>query len=220
MLPPLEGGIPWEKRRRLGFVAALFETVSGALRSPMQFFARVRGERGHGGALLFAITMDFFATLVATIWKLSLSGETARENMENMLENVLRLQIPPEIMDQVFRFAMIGEVLFAPILSVITVYITAGIIYMVMAALVIEGRRFSLVLSLVALAHVSQVAFLLPEIGGLLAGILGIIFIVVAFAARFKLTWGKAVFLGLAPPIIGALFIMLAGGLIFGAVGG
>ena len=219
MLPPIEGGIPWEKRRDLGFVTALFETVSGALRSPTQFFARTRGERRHGGALLFVITMDFFATLVATIWTLSLSADAARENMTSMIETVLRLQIAPEMMEQIFKFAMIGEVLLAPIISLITVYCTAGIVYLMMAVLVIEGRRFSLVLSLIALAHTAQVAFLLPEIGGLIAGILGVIFIMIALAARFKLSWGKAAILALSPSFAGALFIILAGGLLFGSVG-
>ncbi|MDR2734258.1 MAG: hypothetical protein LBC99_06370 [Spirochaetota bacterium] len=217
-LPNLGGGVPWEQRRSLGFISALLETVFTLFRQPSVFFARVGGEARHGGALLFAAAIGFFATLVATLWTLFLSGEEIRSFVALILEKFGHLENSAELSETTFKYIMAAEVICAPLISVIEIYCLSGLIWLAMKALSVPGRKFSLVLLLIAFTRVSQLALVLPEIGGLISSILAVVFTTIALGTRFRLTWGKAVFLAIAPSLAG-VFLILAGTLAMGLMG-
>jgi hypothetical protein len=217
VLPGIGGGVPWEKRRSLGFVSALLETIAQIFRQPSAFFARVCGETKHRGALLFAMTVGFFATLIETVWTLSLFGEDARsgvtvilenEKVANFLENLFRVD-NAGLMEKAFDYFMAAGVVFAPLVAVIEVYCVSALIYLAMKAFSVPGRKFSLLLELIALTQVSQLALILPSIGGLIASILGIIFIVIALGVRFRLPRWKAIFLAIFPHLLVLSILMV-----------
>jgi len=227
-LPGIGGGIPWEKRRNLGFLSALLDTVFQIFRQPSMFFARVCGEAKHRGSLLFAATVCFFATLIETVWTLSLFGDEVREgvayfleneNVARFFENLFHVS-NAELLENAFQYFMAAELVLSPLIAIIEAYCVSGLIYLAMKAYAVPGRKFSLVLELIAFTQVSQLALVVPQIGGLIASILGIIFTVIALGARFRLLRGRAIFFAIVPSLVAVLVLILVSGLVMGSAGG
>ena len=71
--PPAEAeapppGIPWDERERLGFATALVDTTAQVLRSPADFYRRMRPTGGVGSALAYAVIVAYVGFVAKALY--------------------------------------------------------------------------------------------------------------------------------------------------------
>ncbi|HPH02970.1 MAG TPA: hypothetical protein PK297_08435 [Spirochaetota bacterium] len=211
-LPLVDGGTDWERRRELGLASAFVRTVGGVFRSPSTVFASLRGGVSHLGAVLLAVILGFFSSLIQAIWTMALVPGETKAAFAELLKNFTVEPIPQAALDDIFRVIMLGQVALSPIFSILALYLEAGLIWLALSIARVQGLRFSMVLLLVALSEISGLAVVIPQIGGMLAMVLGVVFLTTGLGVRFRLTTGKALACALAPPVVLMLFFVLGTG--------
>jgi hypothetical protein len=204
----VDGGAAWENRRQIGMPAALMQTVAGVVRSPASIFTSLKGGRSHLGAILLVVILGFFSSLIQSIWTMVLVPVEAKAALESMLNNFTTAPIPEGFMEDAFRAFMVGQVFLSPIFSVLALYLEAGLVWLVLMILGVPGRRFTIVLLVIAVAEVASLAVLIPQLGGMIAMVLGVVFVTTGLSVRLRISRGRALVSAIAPSVI-LLFILV-----------
>ena len=127
--PPGGGsaGTPWERRRELGFVPAVLETIKQVLVDPVGFFTALRAEGSWTDALLYAWLLFGVSTLLSLPLRFIGMGAGMSQ-----LQQVLRqANLPPEQMAQIEKLvgAAGGSGLFSAVAYPLFLIIAAAIIH-------------------------------------------------------------------------------------------
>jgi hypothetical protein len=119
---------------------------------------------------------------------------------------------------------IVAQIILGPLLVALGLFIFAGILhvsFMIVGALQASRSQFEGTFRLCAYSSVSQVAQVIPVVGGLAAAVWGIYLIVVGAQRLHKTTQGKALFGVLLPVALccacAILGIALAGAAMFSA---
>jgi len=64
------GGLPWERRRELGFWRALWETIKGVLLDPFHAFSSMRTDGSQMDAIFFYVLVGWIGGLVSLLWQI------------------------------------------------------------------------------------------------------------------------------------------------------
>ncbi|MEW6638001.1 MAG: YIP1 family protein [Actinomycetota bacterium] len=114
---------------------------------------------------------------------------------------------------------LISGIIFAPIFAAIGLFIGAGIAHLLVMLIVGSGNAgFEATFRVVSYAQVTQLVGWIPLIGGLIAGIWGIVLSILGIREAHATTTGKAALVVLIPAAIVLLLVLILGALIGAAI--
>jgi hypothetical protein len=190
---------PFADRARLGFVAGFLETWKLVATQPERFFARVRPDQAWS-AILFGVIASTIGNALASLYAW-LSGQQAIVALQQMVEKL------PEEQGRIVNLyaqaltgrAVIAQVLLAPVLTFVFIYVAAAVVHVVL--LLLKGAHRGFDATLTAVAHVSGLLLLLavPGCGSLLAAVWALVSLVIGLGAIQRCGTGKSAAAVLAP---------------------
>ena len=200
--PPPPGGQPtgnpWEQRDQLGFAAAFVENVKLFVKSPAEAFAVTRRSGDFASPLIFGIVICWVGIIIGQMWSLLFGG------------SVLSM-LPAEVQDQagLYLAGTAGSTLFtillAPIWTAIGLFIWSGILHVCLAMVggtSASSSGYEGTFRVAAYSSVSQLANLIPIVGGMVAAVWGIVLAVMGLTEMHGTTQGKALAAVLIPILV------------------
>ncbi len=201
--PPAAQGRPgsaWDERARLGFVPAFVETTRQVLTGPTDFFRRMPVAGGLGGPLLYAVIAGWLglvaAALYQSIW-VSIVGPS-----------VLPFGIEREEFARVLAFmeswaGLVAQIVFGGISITIGVFITSGILHLMLLVLGGGQKTFEATFRAVCFAQAPMILFVIPVFlvpgCGLVVGLWSVVLYVIGLAEAHQVGYGRAVAAVLLP---------------------
>jgi hypothetical protein len=188
--PPFgnEPGIPWENAQT---GQSLLDTLKGVLLDPTRTFAQARRGVGIGPAVLYALLLGTIGGAAAVLWSFLTQGIFGAESAA--LPDELRFLSS-------FTEPGLGQLLMVPIGAVIGLFVWGGIVHAILAMLGAGGGGFESTLRGIAFSNGSvAVLQLVPVVGGMIAGIWGLVIQIMALKELHQTTSGKAVLAVLLP---------------------
>ena len=201
--PPPPGGpgqpAPFAERARLGFVSAFFETWKLVATQPEQFFARVRIDQTWT-AVLFGVIASTVGNAAAAVYSY-LSGKQAMVAIEQMVQKM------PEDQAKFFELyshaltggALLAQVILAPVLAFIGIYVGAAIVHLLLLLFRGAGRGFDATLTAVAYVTGLNLLLAVPACGSLIAVVWSAVALIIGLAAVQRCGTGRAALAVLAP---------------------
>ena len=216
--PPYGGspqdGLPWERRAELGFVNAFFETIKVFITNPAGAWQQTKEKGDYAEPLIFAILVSWIGIAVSSVWS-SLFGQT------------WTAFLPPEMKEKLgSAFATNAGVLLiqvglAPILVLIGLFIGAAIYhvsFLVVGATKDSTSGFEGTFRTVSYASVSQLANVIPFVGGLVALVWNLVLMVMGAVRMHRTTQGKAIAGILIPLVLCCVCIAVVAALVIGGL--
>lgn len=216
--PPSGGGnggprLPWDERSQIGFPNALIETLKLLVTAPGDAFSRLRPDGDYFGPILFGGIFYWVGMIFGQIWSL-------------LLGNAMMSMIPGEFGQQMGAYgagqgvvSAVIWIIFAPVLYLIGLFIASGILHlclMLVGGLERSPLGFEGTLKVAAYSSVTNLASVIPIVGGLIAMIASLILLTVGLTQAHKTTQGKALMAVLIPVAICCVCIVI-GAVFFGA---
>jgi len=211
--PPQEG-LPWERRAELGFVNAFLETIKLFITNPTEAWQRTREKGDYAEPLIFAIIVSWIGIAVSSVWS-SLFGQA------------WTTLLPPEIKEKLGSAfatntgALLIQVGLAPIFVLIGLFIGAAIYhvsFMIVGATKDSTSGFEGTFRAVSYSSVSQLANVIPFVGGLAAVVLNLILMVMGAVRMHRTTQGKAIAGILIPLLLCCVCIAVVVALVIGGL--
>jgi len=190
--PPPEaapaGEIPWKDRARLGFVQAFIETIKAMITNPMGFFGKNRKDDDWASPLLWICIIAWIGGFFSFLWSslLSLPMIPFMRHYGGMGAGM-----SPFMMGHVARFFLMF--VFAPLIYIIGAFIGAALVHV--AALVFgDGEKgFEVTFKAVAYSMSGNLLNVIPFCGGMIAGVVNLVFLIIGMKQGHRTEWWKAV---------------------------
>lgn len=186
---PPAPGCPWEEMERIGFWKGLWDTITGVLFNPSDFFARMPVVGGIGRPLLFGLLVGSVSSIVESL--VGLSG---------WLWPMWLRHYPgmPEFQEFIpfwaSRTALLPLVaLSAPMAVLVGMFLWAGIIHLCLMLVGGAQRGFEATFRVVAYSEAASLFRILPFCGGLVAIPWMIVVQVIGFKQAHQISSGKAI---------------------------
>jgi hypothetical protein len=195
-LPPAGQGRPgsaWDERARLGFVPAFVETTRQVLTGPAEFFRRMPVVGGLGGPLLYAVTAGWIGLVAAALYQsvwVSIVGPS-----------VLPFGIEREEFARVLAFmeswaGLVAQVVFGGVSVTIGVFVTSGILHLMLLLLGAGQKTFEATFRAVSFAQAPMVLFVIPVFlvpgCGALVAIWSLVLYVIGLSEAHQIGRGRA----------------------------
>lgn len=198
-MPGFELPSPFAERKQRGFFAAFFETWKLVATQPEQFFRRVRIDQT-GSAILFGVIASTVGNMVAALYS-SLSSQQALLAMQGIAEKL------PADQARFMRMYMgllsggmtLAQVVLSPILTLVFMYVGAGILHLLLALFRGAKRPFDATLTVVAYANGLGLLLAVPVCGGILALVWSLVVLIIGLGETQRCGSGKAAAAVLAP---------------------
>lgn len=203
--PPAEG-LPWERRSEIGFLNGLVETVKLMVTNPAEAWRRAKEKGDYAEPLVFAIIVSWIGVAASSIW----SG---------VFGQAWLAFLPPDIKEKLGGAfatnagATLIQIGIAPILVLIGLFVGAAIYhvsFLIVGATKDSASGFEGTFRIVAYSSVSQLANLIPFMGGLAAIVWNIILMVLGTVRIHRTTQGKAI-AGILIPLLLCCVCMVVG---------
>jgi hypothetical protein len=197
--PAFEAPSPFAERRQRGFFSAFFETWKLVATQPQQFFRRVRIDQT-GAAILFGVIAATVGNALSALYNW-LSGQQALLAMQSLLEKA------PEEQARIMRMYMgfftgtmtLAQVVLSPILTLVFIYVGAGILHVLLMLFRGAKRPFDATLTVVAYAHGLNLLLAVPGCGSVLAVVWGLVVLIIGLGEIQRCGSGKAAAAVLTP---------------------
>ncbi len=197
--PPPELPSPFADRACAGFFAGFLQTWKLVATQPEPFFSRVRKDQPWS-AILFGVVASTVGNAAASLYAW-LTGQQAILAIQQLVEKM------PEDQARIARLyeqalsgpAVLAQALAAPLVTFVLIYVVSAVVHLLLVLFRGAGRGFEATLT--AVAHASGLLLLLavPGCGGLLAGVWGLVTLVIGLGAIQRCGTGKAAAAVLAP---------------------
>ena len=204
VVPPAAAGgprasIPWDERDRIGLFSALVETTRDVLAGPGAFFRAMPLSGGLGSPLLYAVLIGWLG-LVASEFYWAIFRSVAGSSWGAL--GVDRPEIAA-VLGWVEGWAgFLVQVVFGGVFVVIGVFVTAGVLHLMLLLLGGARRDFEATLRVVSFSQAPSVLFLVPFCGQLVGGIWGLVLYVLGLAEAHRIGHGKAAAAVLLPILV------------------
>ena len=208
------GRIPWDDRARIGILTALVETTREVLTAPTRFFRAMPVAGGVGAPLLYAVIVGWVG-LVATALYQAIFRSVAGSHFAAFGDR-------PELA-ALFGWAeswvgFVVQAVFGGVFVVIGVFLSAGILHLMLLLLGGARRDFEATLRVVCFAQATSVVFLVPFCGQFVGFVWTIVLYVIGVSQAHGIGTGKAAAAVLLPIVLlccccGGLLTMFAGAL-------
>lgn len=203
--PPPPGGpsgpelpAPFAERGRRGFFAAFFETWKLVATHPSDFFRRVRIDQP-GTAIFFGVIAASVGNAVAAVYSY-FSGAQVRAMIESMPEEQARfVRVYLESMTGPLTLA---QVIASPLVVLLVIYISAGLLHLLLLLFRGAKRGFDATLTAVAYANGLGLLLAVPGCGFPLALTWGVVVLVIGLGEIQRCGAGKAAAAVLSPVLL------------------
>jgi DNA-directed RNA polymerase subunit RPC12/RpoP len=201
--PPSPGlPSPFADRARTGFLAGFFHTWKLVATQPESFFARVRPDQAWS-AILFGVLASTVGNAMASLYAW-LTGQQTLVALEEMIAKM------PEDRAQIARIyeralaadALLAQALAAPLVTLVLIYVVAAIVHLLLVLFRGANRGFDATVTAVAYASGLLLLLAVPGCGALLAGVWGLVSLVIGLGAVQRCGSGKAAAAVLAPLVL------------------
>lgn len=198
-LPPAApAGTPWDQRDRIGFVAALIETIKAVLLTPTDFFKAMPTSGGLGGPLVFGLVVGYAGLVVSAIYE-----AVFRAASRGLLEDFAR-------QGEFGRFAglfqggvgLLAQVFVGPFVLVAGLFIGAGLAHLCLMLLSGAKRDFEATFRVFCFAQASAVFSVLPFCGSLAHLVYQVVLAVIGLSEAHGISRGTAAAAVLLPVVI------------------
>jgi hypothetical protein len=208
------GRIPWDDRDRIGILTALVETTREVLAAPTRFFRVMPVTGGVGSPLLYAVIVGWVG-IVATALYQAIFRSVAGTHFSAFGSR-------PEVAAMLgWAESWIGfvvQIVFGGVVVVIGVFLTAGILHLMLLLLGGARRDFEATLRVVCFAQATSLVLLVPFCGQLVGFVWTIVLYVIGVSQAHGIGTGKAAAAVLLPIVLlccccGGIFALFAGAL-------
>ena len=211
---PPQAALPWERRSELGFVNAFVETIKLFVTNPALAWQQTKEKGDFAEPLIFAILASWIGVAVSAVWS-ALFGQA------------WTAFLPPEMKEKLGgAFATNAGVLLiqvgaAPVLVLIGLFIGAAIYhvsFLIVGVTKDSTTGFEGTFRVVAYSSVSQLANVVPFVGGLAAIVWNLILMVLGAVRIHRTTQGKAIAGVLIPLLLCCVCVVAAVVLVIGGL--
>jgi hypothetical protein len=216
--PPYGGapaeGLPWERRAELGFVNAFVETIKLFVTNPAEAWRLTKEKGDFAEPLIFAILVSWIGIAVSSLWS-GLFGQA----WTAFLPAAMKEQMGEALATN--AGVMLIQVGLAPIFVLIGLFVGAAIYhvsFMIVGATNDSTAGFEGTFRVVAYASVSNLANVIPFVGGLAALVWSLILMVMGAVRIHRTTQGKAIAGILIPLLLCCVCIAVAVALAIGGL--
>jgi hypothetical protein len=190
---PPDPPLAWDERDRLGFAAAFVETTRQVLTGPTEFFRRMPVTGGLGGPLFYAVTAGWIGLVAAALYQsvwVSIVGPS-----------MLPFGMEREEFARVLAFmeswaGLVAQVVFGGISVTIGVFVTSGILHLMLMLLGGGQKTFEATFRAVCFAQAPMLLFVIPVFlipgCGLLVGLWSLVLYVIGLAGVHEIGHGRA----------------------------
>lgn len=160
---PVDGDGPaWEERERLGFFAALSQTIADVLLRPTQTFASLKQTGGLANPLLYFVLVSSSMFAVSAFYQIAMTT----------VNPALFAPKIPHATGSSFTVALIGSVLLSPALYVVSAFISSGITHLCLKLLGGANRPFETTFRVICYAQASAAVLNVIPVCGSLIGVI------------------------------------------------
>ena len=202
-------GLPWERRRELGFGKAWFETVSLLITRPSEAFTMMRPEGGLADPLLFALIGGCAGSIVSIMFQgllQSIPGFSGRNHMFDF--------IGLGVWGPLIIYAAI-----MPVLIVLGLFIGSGVLHLCLMLVGGANRSFETTFRVACFTAGSANLFsMVPICGGVIAMVYQIVLECIGLSRAHQTTTGKAL-MAIFLPLLVCCGICLILGIALGGFG-
>ena len=200
--PEPELSAPFAERKQRGLFSSYVETWKLVATQPAVFFRRVRIDQA-GSAVLFAVISYTIGAAMQGLYSL-LSGQRALnlilEYAEQMPEEQARLL--RTYAEGLTGWAPVGQIVFAPLLALVSVYVGAGIVHLLLSLFRGANRPFDATVTTVAYAFGLMILLAVPGCGGLIAVVWYVVALIIGLGESQRCGTGKSAAAVLAPSVL------------------
>ncbi len=190
--PQVVEQIPWERRKELGFLKALWETWTEVLFSPKIFFQKKSLETSLGTPLLYAVILGTLGAFIEIPSLFSHTSYFSRWHTEA----------------EIFRQWTLGSIITAPLWIALGTWMMAGI-YQVGIALLGGKGGYRATFRTLCYATSASVFGVIPWIGGFVASIYAFFLYLQGFQQCHQISRGRAMGALLLPVLAGLLIAII-----------
>jgi hypothetical protein len=196
--PPPGGQTPWERRDTIGILNALIETTKQVLSQPAVFFRSMPVTGGLGGPLLYALIIGYIGLFASTIYNLvfrsvltsSLSRMGGGGEMERLASYMQG------------GMGLVMNLIFGPVFIVVGLFLSAGILHLVLLALGGAARGFEATFRVASYSQAASIFNIIPGCGGLVGLVYVIVLLVIGLSEAHGISRGKSAAAVLVPFVI------------------
>jgi hypothetical protein len=203
--------VPWEDKKNLGFLGALFETWKQSCFNPGPFYEKMPVTGGIGNPLLYGLILGF----IGMIFQVTYS------QMFSQLFDITKW-LPPmyrsvdseflEFNRRIQSFSNIFSIFAFPFIATAGMFIMSGIVHLLLAMFGWKKHGYESTFRLVAYSEGPAFFRLIPLIGDLIAPIWQLVLVIIGISKVHKISGGKATLVVLLPAI---LFCACCCGIVF-----
>ena len=195
--PPQEAELPapFVERAQRGFFPAFFQTWKLSALEPAAFFRRVRIDQT-GSAVWFAVIATTVGAWVSTLFGYLGAAGTAqqlREALDQLPAEAERWRSVIEgFATEMTVAGLVGRLLSAPLVSLVALYLGAGVAHLLL--LLFRGAQRGFAATLTAAGYASGLGLLtaVPGCGGLVAAVWSAVVFIIGLGATQRCGTGKA----------------------------
>lgn len=198
----------WENREQTGFFNGLTATLNKVLFKPTEFFRSMPLTGGLVDPLLFTLITGMVGMIFDYFWRALLSGPMHEFMPPGMAEAAGQSSLQ--------GLAGLGILsLILPILIVIGIFISAGVLHLCLSMLKGARHGFEATFRVAAYSYSANIFLVVPICGYLIAAVWAIVLTVIGLKEAHEISGGKALFAVSLPLLLCCGLLMLALSLIF-----
>jgi len=186
----------WDERDRLGLASAFVETTRQVLTGPTAFFRRMSVTGGLGSPLLYGVIAGWIGLTAAAFYQ-AIWGSIVGRSFVPFAPEAGRL---PELVDFLGSWAVFaGQVIFGGIEIVITTFIVAGILHLMLLLLGGAPGRFEATFRVACYGQATSLLLLVPFCGFPVTLVWRVVVYVIGLAEAHRIGHGRALAAVLLP---------------------
>lgn len=194
---------PWENRFELGLWQGISQTFKAVLFSPEKLFSTMMVGEGIREPLAFGLLLGSIGTMFGFFWQfLIMSGKI--------------LSLSGDMIDQSqLKFIFMGIIMISPLLVLLKMFFTGGIIHL--SLLILKGGRrgFEGTFRVIAFSQTARILGVIPIVGGIVGSIWHFIVLVIGLKAIHEISYLRVIIALLIPVtfiiiLVMAVIIMLS----------
>jgi hypothetical protein len=207
-------GLPWERRKEIGFITAFVETVGLVLTRPTEAFTVMRTEGGVGDPLLFGVIGGGIGAIVWSVVSFALQslGWSAMLSQQRSFEDLFGVGLSGVV--------LVIRLILTPLVVAIGLFIWTALVHVFLMMVGGANRTFETTFRALSYAYGATNLFVIvPCCGWLIALVWGLIADCIGISRSHETDIGRAVMAVMLPLAIccgGALLCLV---LIFGGIG-
>jgi hypothetical protein len=192
------GGCPFEDPS-LGFFDGLWETIKQVIARPVPFFQNLPDTSDIGKPVLFAIILGTVGGVLYALWQLVMMP------LQGGMGGMGGGDVPPELRQLEMLMgpaAVLMSIILAPVLTLIGLFVSAGIFHLFLLMFGGPNRGFAATLRVVAYTTTLQLFYGVPFCGGIVVGIWSIVLHIIGLTQAHRTDAWRAVLAVLLPGIL------------------